>query len=311
MIELRARALVNAAGPWVETVNRLVGVHRPGRAVKLVKGSHIVLPRLYEGEHCYTLQGGDGRVIFAIPYEGRFTLVGTTDTPVAGEPGPVEASDEEVAYLCRTLGDYFSRAPKPEEVVWRFAGVRPLQDDGQANASAVTRDYVLDLDAPAGGAPLLSVYGGKITTFRRLGEHALDLLKPVLGFRAGAWTRGAVLPGGDLPDGFDAFEREMAQRYAWIPGPTLTRLCRAYGSRLEQVIGGAKSWAGMGEEFGAGLTAREVDYLIRVEWARTAEDILWRRTKCGLHMSARQREAFAARLGADWTEGPRREVERS
>jgi glycerol-3-phosphate dehydrogenase len=310
VIELRARALVNAAGPWVETVNRLVGVHRPGRAVKLVKGSHIVLPRLYEGEHCYTLQGGDGRVIFAIPYEGRFTLVGTTDTPVSGGPGPVQASDEDVAYLCRTLGDYFSRPPRPEEVVWRFAGMRPLQDDGQANASAVTRDYVLDLDAPAGAAPLLSVYGGKITTFRRLGEHALDLLKPALGFRAGAWTRGAVLPGGDLPDGFDAFEREMAQRCAWIPGPTLTRLCRAYGSRLEQVIGEAKSWAGMGEDFGAGLTAREVDYLMQVEWARTAEDILWRRTKCGLHMSARRRAAFAARLGADRTEGLRREVER-
>jgi glycerol-3-phosphate dehydrogenase len=253
-----------------------------------------VLPRLYEGEHCYTLQGGDGRVVFAIPYEGRFTLVGTTDVPVEGEPGPVNASAEEIAYLCQALGDYFERAPTPAQVVWSYAGVRPLHDDGHENASAVTRDYVLDLDAPAGAAPLLSVYGGKITTFRRLGEHAMELLQPGLGFTAGAWTRGAKLPGGDLPGGFDAFRAEAGRRWPWIEPSTLTRLCCAYGARLDQVLGDASVWADLGRDFGAGLTEREVAYLKRVEWAKTAEDVLWRRTKLGLHMTPDQREAFTA-----------------
>jgi glycerol-3-phosphate dehydrogenase len=293
---LEARALVNAAGPWVEQVGRLLGANRPGRSVKLVKGSHIVLPSLYEGDHAYTLQGADGRVIFTIPYEGRYTLVGTTDVPVAGEPGPVAASPDEVAYLCKALGDYFSREVTPDQVVWTYAGVRPLHDDGQENASKVTRDYVLDLDAPEGSAPLLTVYGGKITTFRKLAEHALALLGPRLGVAAPAWTRTAKLPGGDLPQGFDPFRSEMARRHPWIGEPSLTRLCRAYGARLPQVLGDAESWADMGEAFGAGLSARETAYLKRVEWAKTPEDVLWRRSKLGLHLTTAQRDAFAARF---------------
>lgn len=293
-LRVSARALVNAAGPWVDAVSRLAGIEVSGRTVKLVKGSHIVLPRLYPGDHAYTLQGGDGRVLFAIPYQGRFTLVGTTDVPVDGDiPEPAEATGAEIAYLCHTLGDYFAHAPGPEAVVWSYAGVRPLHDDGKADASAVTRDYALDLDAPAGAAPALTIYGGKITTFRRLGEHALDLLRPALGFAAGRWTRTASLPGGDMAKGFDAFREAAARAYPWAPRTTLTRLCRAYGTRLAEVLDGARGWADMGRDFGAGLSAREVAYLKRVEWAQAPEDVLWRRSKLGLHMSPRERAGVA------------------
>ena len=288
-----ARALVNAAGPWVGVIARLLGVNTQG-PVKLVKGSHIVLPKLYDGDHAYTLQGADGRVIFAIPYERGFTLVGTTDVPVEGDPGPVRASPEEIAYLCTALGDYFERKTTPEQVVWTYAGVRPLYDDGKANASAVTRDYVLDLETPADAAPLLTIYGGKITTFRELGERALDLLKAPLRVTQGAWTRTAPLPGGDLKSGFEAFRQGVAARRPWLMEPDLTRLCRAYGSRLDAVLGDAQSWADLGRDYGAGLTQREIDYLKRYEWARSADDVLWRRTKLGLHMTPTERAGVAA-----------------
>jgi glycerol-3-phosphate dehydrogenase len=288
-----ARALVNAAGPWVGVVARLLGVNTEG-SVKLVKGSHIVLPKLYEGEHAYTLQGGDGRVIFAIPYQGKFTLVGTTDVPLEGDPGPVHASPEEIAYLCAALGDYFDHRVTPDQVVWTYAGVRPLYDDGKANASAVTRDYVLDLETPAEAAPLLTIYGGKITTFRELGERALDLLKAHLGIAKDAWTRTAPLPGGDLKGGFPAFRQTVAAQRPWLTEPALTRLCRAYGSRLDVLLGDAQSWEELGRDYGAGLTQSEIDYLKRYEWARSADDVLWRRTKLGLHMTPTERAAVAA-----------------
>jgi glycerol-3-phosphate dehydrogenase len=288
-----ARALVNAAGPWVGVVARLLGVNTQG-SVKLVKGSHIVLPKLYDGDHAYTLQGADGRVIFAIPYEGRYTLVGTTDVPLEGDPGPVRASPEEIAYLCAALGGYFDRRVTPDQVVWTYAGVRPLYDDGKANASAVTRDYVLDLQTPPDAAPLLNIYGGKITTFRELGERALDLLKGPLGIAKAAWTRTAALPGGDLKGGFDAFRQAASARCPWLSEPTLTRLCRAYGSRLDLVLGDAQSWEELGRDYGAGLTQSEIDYLKRYEWARSADDVLWRRTKLGLHMTPTERAAVAS-----------------
>jgi glycerol-3-phosphate dehydrogenase len=288
-----ARALVNAAGPWVGVVARLLGVNTQG-SVKLVKGSHIVLPKLYEGEHAYTLQGADGRVIFAIPYQDKFTLVGTTDVPLEGDPGPVRASPEEIGYLCAALGDYFASTVTPDQVVWTYAGVRPLYDDGKANASAVTRDYVLDLATPPDAAPLLTIYGGKITTFRELGERALDLLAAPLSVAKGAWTRTAALPGGDLKAGFEAFRRGVAARRPWLAEPHLTRLCRAYGSRLETLLGDAQSWAELGRDYGAGLTQREIEYLKQYEWARSADDVLWRRTKLGLHMTPTERAAVAS-----------------
>jgi glycerol-3-phosphate dehydrogenase len=292
---IRARALVNAAGPWVETVLALVGGEADGRAVRLVKGSHIVVPRMYAGAQAYTLQGADGRVVFAIPYQDHFTLVGTTDVPYADDPGRVEASPEEIDYLCRTLAEYFERPPTPADVVWAYAGVRPLFDDGHDNASAVTRDYVLDLQAGEGAPPLLTIYGGKITTFRRLAEHALENLQATLGFDGGPWTAAARLPGGDLPDGDpDAFRHAAAARYPWIPGPTLRRMCDAYGARLDILLAGATSWADLGRDHGAGLTDREVRYLVEHEWAREPQDVLWRRTKLGLHMTADERTAFLA-----------------
>jgi glycerol-3-phosphate dehydrogenase len=290
-----ARALVNAAGPWVQTVLGLTAVPRDGRSVKLIKGSHIVVPAMYEGAQAYTLQGGDGRVVFAIPYQDRFTLVGTTDIPYTDDPAKVEASPEEIAYLCRTIADYFAKPITPADVVWSYSGVRPLFDDGQDNASAVTRDYVLDLRAEVGAAPMLTIYGGKITTFRRLAEHALEMLQEPMGFAAGPWTHGAMLPGGDLPDGdFERLRQETAARYPWLPEPGLTRLCHAYGSRTGAVLGDAKAWSDLGHDHGAGLTAREVRYLVDHEWACEPEDILWRRTKLGLHMSPADRDAFLA-----------------
>jgi glycerol-3-phosphate dehydrogenase len=290
-----ARALVNAAGPWVQTVLGLTGVAPDGRSVKLVKGSHIVVPKMYEGAQAYTLQGGDGRVVFAIPYQDRFTLIGTTDIPYEDDPARVEASAEEIAYLCLTIGDYFNRMISPADVVWSYSGVRPLFDDGNDNASAVTRDYVLDLQAEAGAAPVLTIYGGKITTFRRLAEHALEKLQAPMGFTAGAWTHAAKLPGGDLPGGdLERLRHETAGLYPWLPEPVLTRMCHAYGSRIGAVLGDAKTWSDLGRDHGAGLTEREVRYLVEHEWARDPADILWRRTKLGLHMSPTERGAFMA-----------------
>ena len=294
-LPVTARALVNAAGPWVETVLGLTGVPADGRSVKLVKGSHIVVPKLYDGAQAYTLQSGDGRVVFAIPYQGRFTLVGTTDIPYADDPAQVAPSTEEIEYLCRTLGDYFERAPSPADVVWAFAGVRPLFDDGHDNASAVTRDYVLDLEDADGAPPLLTIYGGKITTFRRLAEHALEKLQGPLGFAAGPWTAEARLPGGDLPEGDVERLRDVAAgRYPWLPESVLRRMCQAYGSRIDVVIGDAQAWGELGPDHGAGLTAREVAYLVDQEWACEPQDILWRRTKLALHMTPAERAAFMA-----------------
>ena len=296
--EIAARALVNAAGPWVDHVLAATGRNHPAsHHARLIKGSHLVFPKLYEGPQCYTLQSADGRVVFTIPYEDGFTLVGTTDEPFTGDPARVDASDAEAQYLCGVLADYFKRPLKPADAVWSYAGVRPLADSGQENASAVTRDYVFDLDI--NGPPLLSIFGGKITTFRRLAEHALRDLGKALNDRRPAWTERATLPGGDIPDAdFSAFRSEAGKRWPWLPAETLTRMAHAYGSRLEQVVGDAKSLPDLGRDFGAGLSEREADHLRASEWARRADDVLWRRSKRGLHMTADQREAFTR-----WFEG--------
>jgi glycerol-3-phosphate dehydrogenase len=302
-----ARALVNAAGPWAEQVLGLAGSSAPGRSLKLVKGSHIVLPRLYDGAQAYTLQSADGRVVFAIPYRDAFTLIGTTDVPYDADPARVEPSIDEIDYLCGAVSEYFNRPVSRSDVVWSYAGVRPLYDDGNANASAVTRDYVLDLHADAQAAPLLSVYGGKITTFRRLAEHALTLLQGALEFPGDAWTEKATLPGGDIPGAdLEAFQIDCATRYPWIPPPTLRRLCHAYGSRIDRVIGAATAWTDLGRDFGAGLTEREVRYLVEQEWALEPDDILWRRTKLGLFMSPCELKAFRAAPLASSADGVER-----
>lgn len=290
---VHARALINAAGPWVEDVLRSVGAPRR-RALRLVKGSHIVVPRVYEGEHAYTLQGADGRVVFAIPYQDEFTLVGTTDIPYDEDPALVRTSAEEIAYLCRVLGEYLRTAVIPAQVVWDYSGVRPLYDDGGVSASTVTRDYVFDLDAPENAAPVLSVFGGKLTTYRRLAEHALGELLPRLNVVSSPWTRGSALPGGDIPGlDIEAFSAAAMRRFPFAPPRMIRRMSRAYGTRIERVLGQARRSEDLGEEIAPGLFEAELEYLRTKEWARSADDVLWRRSKLGLALDPAARERVA------------------
>jgi glycerol-3-phosphate dehydrogenase len=295
---VRARGLVNAAGPWAgEFLQHQIGRNRAA-TLRLVKGSHIVVDRLYEGSHCFILQNSDRRIVFTIPYEDRFTLIGTTDVPYQGDAAKTAISAEETQYLCDVVNGYFSKRITPADVVWSYSGVRPLFDeDSSESASAVSRDYVLDLEDEAGKAPLLNVFGGKITTFRRLSEHALQKLAPFFPQAKGDWTRGATLPGGDISDAdFERFAADQAKRYTFLPAETVRRLARAYGTRIDRVLGKATRIEDLGRHHGAGLYQCEVDYLKRTEWAETADDILWRRSKLGLHMSAQERAAFQAAM---------------
>ncbi|MFO1039223.1 MAG: glycerol-3-phosphate dehydrogenase [Geminicoccaceae bacterium] len=298
---VRARALVNAAGPWVDRMlDRTAGAGSDKR-VRLVKGSHIVVPALYPADHAYILQNDDGRIVFVIPYQGRFSLIGTTDIAYEGEPADVAISAEETEYLCRIVNRYFRRKVVPTDVVWSFSGVRPLYDDAKANVSAVTRDYVFDLEAEAGKAPLLSIFGGKLTTYRKLAEHAMEKLQPVMGFTRGPWTAKATLPGGDLPDlDPEAYAAGLRQRMPWLPNGTARRWALAYGTRTEKLMQSAKGQQSLGERIAEGLYEAELDYLVREEWARSGEDVLWRRTKLGLHVGkdvAGRIDAWIARQG--------------
>ncbi len=294
-----ARGLVNAAGPWVEDVLQRAASASQDRGVRLIKGSHIVVPKLYEGDHAFMLQNPDRRIVFAIPYEHDFTLIGTTDEPWQGQPGKAHISPEETDYLCETVRSYFARQIHPEDVVWSYAGIRPLYDDHAASASAVTRDYVLDLDGGDGRAPLLSVFGGKITTYRKLAEHALEKLVPFYPGAKGDWTAGADLPGGDIPgDDFAAFVAQIAAAHPGLPCPLLTRLARAYGTRAFAILGTAQTMDALGTDFGGGLTQAEVDYLAAQEWARSAEDVLYRRSKLGLHVPPETAAAVDAYLAS-------------
>jgi glycerol-3-phosphate dehydrogenase len=292
--EVATRAIVNAAGPWVKSVlnERL---HQPSRDnVRLVKGSHIVVPRLYEGDHAFILQNDDRRVVFMIPYEERYTLVGTTDIPHDGDPSRPEASAAEVEYLCRAVNRYLRRAVSTSDVVWCYAGVRPLYDDGTADPSAVTRDYVLRLDSDQAAAPVLSVFGGKITTYRRLAEHAIEKFAPWFPGMGTAWTADVPLPGATIPGGDGMrFGQRLAQRYPRLPQPLLQALAQRHGALAHDVLGNATTTADLGAHLGAELYAREVDYLIEHEWAAAVEDVLWRRTKAGLHLDPGQREGVA------------------
>jgi len=292
---VEARAIANATGPWVGEFLADVIRRPPGFGVKLVKGSHIVVPRLYDAEHAYILQNEDGRVVFASAYEGRYTLIGTTDVELRHAPGHCNASAEEIDYLCRAANRYFARGITPADVVWSYCGVRPLFDDGSAKASEVTRDYVLRVDSEGGAPPVLSVVGGKITVFRRLAEQALALLAPWFPSMSGTWTRRAMLPGGDLHgSSIEAFAKSQLQRdFPWLPDSLRYSLTRRHGAMVYDVLSRCASLADLGEHYGAGLYAREIDYFVEREWARGAEDVLWRRTKAGLHLDAGQRAAVA------------------
>ena len=280
----RSRVLVNAAGPWVGQVIREVA-HLPStESVRLVRGSHIVTRRLFDHAKSYFLQGQDGRIVFAIPYENDFTLIGTTDMDHDGPPDRAVCTPEEVDYLCRFVSGYFRRPVTPADVVWTFSGVRPLYDDGASSATAATRDYVLSLDDT--GPPCLHVFGGKITTYRRLAEAALAKLSPHLPGAGAAWTAGAPLPGGDFPvDGAAALAEALRRHHPFLTPGWANRLVRAYGTEAAQVLGGAKTAADLGRDFGATLTESELRWMIGREWARDAQGVLWRRSKLGLRLT--------------------------
>lgn len=295
---VRAGAVVNAAGPWADRVRAETAGLAAGPGLRLVKGSHIVVPALYADEHAFILQNDDGRVIFVIPYGQphgqRFSLIGTTDIAVDDVAAGQVADPDEIAYLCRAVGQYFREPPSPSDVVWSFAGVRALHDDGQANPSAVTRDYVLDLDADHGTPPLLSVFGGKITTARRLAEHALARLMPHLPVRGGPWTAHTALPGGDIAP--DALMRELTKCHPGLDSDLLDALSRRHGSLAVEMLKDVRGASDLGRHFGGGLHAIEVDWLCRYEWAHDADDIAWRRTKCGLDMTTAERDGLARYL---------------
>jgi glycerol-3-phosphate dehydrogenase len=304
--EIRARAFVNAAGPWADKIDLLAAAEANHRAKKsavahlrLVKGSHIVVPRVADTNDAYLLQSPDKRVVFALPFEEHFTIIGTTDVPYAGDPANATIDGEEKAYLLE-LAQQFFRAPlEDKDIIWSYAGVRPLYDDLSAEPSAVTRDYHLELLAGPSAAPRISVYGGKVTTYRRLAEEVLARLKPHLPMMGQPWTAEMPLPGGDLPGGdFDRFFSALQAQYPKFDQRFLRRLARRHGTLTADVIGDAAEMSDMGRDFGAGLTEREVDYFKRREWARSADDVLWRRTKAGLHLAPHEREAIAHAIQA-------------
>ncbi|WP_293760581.1 glycerol-3-phosphate dehydrogenase [uncultured Aquitalea sp.] len=281
--EVRACAVVNAAGPWVESLLKdTLGLPSP-KSVRLVKGSHIVVKKLFDHPYAYIFQNPDKRIIFAIPYEQDFTLIGTTDIEYHGDPGQVAIDGDEIAYLCQMANRYFKGSISPADVVSTYSGVRPLLDDEAASAASVTRDYSLELDAQ--GAPMLSVFGGKITTFRKLAEEAVDRLAPLLGNNKPSGTAQEALPGGDM-DSFERFLNVRRQRFPWMPAALLTRYARAYGTRLDTLIGSATGLDQMGREVLPGVYEAELSYLVDQEWATRAEDILWRRSKLKLHLPA-------------------------
>ena len=280
---VRARAVANATGPWA---SRFLTAALPGHTqhqLRLVKGSHIVVRRLFEHRFAYVFQNEDRRIVFAIPYQQDFTLIGTTDVDFHADPAAVRIETAEVAYLCALINRYFLRQITPLDVIWSYSGVRPLLEDESSDPMRVTRDYALELERQP--APLLSVFGGKITTYRRLAEDAVNLLAHPLGLRAAPWTAGALLPGGELPQGsFAVFSRTLERRYPWLPTRLRRRYAHAYGARIETLLGAARSIGELGQELLPQLHEREVDYLCRQEFAYTAADILWRRSKLGLHL---------------------------
>jgi glycerol-3-phosphate dehydrogenase len=294
--ELRARALVNAAGPWADRVLQSAGAAAADRIarLRLVKGSHIVVPRIAGADDGYILQQADRRVVFVLPFEEEFSLVGTTDTPFAGDPADVQADSGETDYLLAAVNRFFRAPLEPSDIVWAYAGVRPLFDDEVEAPSAVTRDYRLLLSHGADGPPLLSVLGGKITTYRRLAEEALDRLAPFFPKMGPPWTAQAPLPGGDLPEGgFDALLVRLGHCYPTLDPALLAQLARRHGTLADDILGDAGSPDDLGARFGAGLHEREVAFMRDREWARHPDDILWRRTKAGLHMTEAERRRAA------------------
>ncbi|KZB70459.1 MULTISPECIES: glycerol-3-phosphate dehydrogenase [Thalassospira] len=299
------RMLINAAGPWcADLINPENGVVKSDtRAnIRLVKGSHIVVPKMFDHDFCYIFQNGDGRIVFAIPYQDDFTLIGTTDVDFKGDPSTVKIDQDEIDYLCKLASGYFKKPIASDDVVWTYSGVRPLYagEGAEANASKVSRDYTLKLEANGHQAPALHVFGGKITTYRKLAEHALQIISRELGAKDTPWTAGASLPGGDFPNAsYEAAFASYAARYDWMDAVMLKRLLRAYGTRIEQIIGNAKGVRDLGKCYGHDLYEAEVRYLIDNEWVHDINDLIWRRSKLGLRLSGDQVADLGERLAQE------------
>ncbi|HUH48571.1 MAG TPA: glycerol-3-phosphate dehydrogenase [Mycoplana sp.] len=290
---VKARMLVNASGPWVDKV--LVGALGQNNVhnVRLVQGSHIVVRKKFSDPRAYFFQNPDGRIIFAIPYQDDFTLIGTTDRDYDGDPHDVRIRDEEIHYLCRSASEYFVEPVTSADIVWTYSGVRPLFDDGASKAQEATRDYVLKIDGNGRQAPLLNVFGGKLTTYRRLAEAALDKIGEAIGEKGGKWTAASRLPGGDFGvEAFDAEVGKLSRSYPFLSPEHARRLVHLYGTRAAAMLGEARSIGDLGQHFGSDIYELEVRWLMREEWARHAEDVLWRRTKRGLHLAAAEAEAL-------------------
>ncbi|WP_102960361.1 glycerol-3-phosphate dehydrogenase [Mangrovicella endophytica] len=297
---VRARAIVNAGGPWVQgVIDHIAGTeHR--RKVRLVKGSHIVVPKFWEGANAYLVQNHDKRVIFINPYEGDKALIGTTDIPYDGRAEDVTADESEIDYLLAAVNRYFKEKLTRADVLRSFSGVRPLFDDGKGNPSAVTRDYVFDVD-DTDGVPLLNIFGGKITTYRELAERGMHRLKRFFPAMGPDWTHDSPLPGGEIPDAdYEAFRERLKANYPWMPGSLRRHYGRVHGSRTAEIVGTATSLEGLGRHFGGNLYEAEVRYLVDHEWALTAEDVMWRRTKHRLHLSEADQAAFARWFEAEY-----------
>lgn len=283
---LRARMLVNATGPWVDRVLGDALHNKDVHNVRLVQGSHIIVKRKFDDPRAYFFQNPDGRIMFAIPYQGDFTLIGTTDRDFGGDPAGVHISDAEIDYLCRAASEYFADPVTRDDIVWSYSAVRPLYDDGASKAQEATRDYVLRIEGKNDEAPLLNVFGGKLTTYRRLAESALDKIGEAIGVKGGKWTASSRLPGGDFPAvAYEAEVEKLKTHYPFLAASHARRLVRLYGTDAARLLGKAASEADLGRHFGGDLYAVEVDWLIGQEWARHADDVLWRRTKLGLKLS--------------------------
>jgi len=292
-----ARALVNAAGPWVEQVLKTI-INIPSKSsIVLVQGSHIVVPKLYSGHYAYILQNIDKRIVFVIPYHDKFSLIGTTEVSYQGDPGDATISEDEISYLCDIIKRYFHQPISKQDIVWQFSGVRPLHSEEAENPSDMSRDYVLELNDDNENALLLSVFGGKMTTYRVLSEHAMSLLKPFFPNCGNAWTQNAPLPGGDIKEAnFHKFYLELQRQYPWLPTDIAKRYAHNYGRLVEKILHDCHQLEDLGKDYGKGLYQREIDYLIAHEWAQTAEDIIWRRTKLGIELSTESVEILSAAI---------------
>jgi glycerol-3-phosphate dehydrogenase len=292
-----AAVLVNAAGPWVDEVLKSVLGRKDVKNVRLVRGSHIVVPKVYEHDRCYIFQNTDGRIAFAIPYENDYTLIGTTDIDHKDIDKKPETTEAEIGYLCDIVNDYFRTPVTPKDIVWTYSAVRPLHDDGSSSAQNATRDYVIKVETAPGSGMLVNVFGGKVTTHRRLAETVMHRIEGVLGKRGPKWTAKGTFPGGDFPvDGGEALLRDCAGRYPFVDPDVLRRMTRLYGTDIYNLLAERSSAADLGRHYGAGLYDAEIEYLVAHEWAQTAEDVLFRRTKLGLRMTPDEIQAVKARL---------------